>query len=586
MKILLVHGVGNSDAHADYYAPWQDAITKHFADAGAAAPPTFVGFHYDDLFQKHSSNPAVYAAALAELLGSAAWHSIADPIGNLFHRSRDFSASDIRWTAGMVAQLSVEWALRNDLRNKLADTIATEQPDAIFAHSLGTLVTYDFFRNDERAATAAPNATYVTFGSQINNVFARSKLFPGPVQVPSVKFWFHLFNKSDPVLTADIKLSATNFQHILTPSSAGHDPIGTPDAPGYLNHPEAAVVYRALATTSGAREFKRSTTLYRKVLARPERRALLIGIDEYPDPATRLAGCVNDTFRMSALLQDRGFKAEDIRVVLNDRATADNIRERLDWLFDDAENGMERVLFYSGHGTQLPGYNWQEKVDHIDECLVPYNFDWTKETAITDDDLFARYSNLPFSARVFMILDCCHAGGMHRDGGPRVRGITPPDDIRHRAIEWVSKEQMWRERPLKPINNEFGGTPSEKTAYMGSNGSTYRLGRGMKGRSLKHSVYRKLAPDERGPFLPVILESCAEGGKAYEYREGTASYGAFTFALSRTLRERPTSTFLSAVSRVAKTLKALGFDQEPQLLGPGAVVRKRIPGVVSKSPVR
>ena len=581
MKILLVHGVGHSDASPDYYAPWKAAIAEHLRAAGAPTAPTFVELHYDDLFDAHYNSPVLYPIAIAEMLGSAAYHTFADPISGLFHRSRDLS-DDIRWKAGMVAQLTVEAGLRNDLRDRLADLLDTEAPDVIAAHSLGTLITYDFFRNDPRGATAAPNATYITFGSQINNTCARSKLFPGPIKVPNVKFWFHLFNPHDPVLTADIKLSAANFQRVVTDSRAGHDPLGTAQDPGYLNHANTAVVYRALATRSGAREFTRATALLKRLHAKPRRRALLVGIDSYSDPAARLDGCVNDTFTMSAVLQERGFAAEDIRVVLNDRATADGIRERLDWLFDEADDGMERVLFYSGHGAQMPGYNMAERVDHVDECLVPYDFAWTRESAITDDDLFTRYSNLPFAARVFMVLDCCHAGGMHRDGGPRVRGIVPPDDIRHRMLEWDRREHMWRERAMHAINDQFGGDAANRAAYMGRNGCTFRLGRGMRGRSLKHAVYRTLPADERGPFLPVIVESCSEGGKAYEYREGTASYGAFTFALARTLRAQPNSTFERAVSRVAETLKRLGFDQQPQILGPSAIVKKRVPGVVRR----
>jgi len=63
---------------------------------------------------------------------------------------------------------------------------------------------------------------------------------------------------------------------------------------------------------------------------------------------------------------------KDIRVVLNDRATAQGIRERLTWLAGRrAEDGTERVFFYSGHGAQMPGYSAEESVDHVDECLVP-----------------------------------------------------------------------------------------------------------------------------------------------------------------------------------------------------------------------
>src|ERR1700716_2613031 len=38
--------------------------------------------------------------------------------------------------------------------------------------------------------------------------------------------------------------------------------------------------------------------------------------------------------------------------------------------------------------------------------------------------------------RRFNMFSDRHSGGITRDAGPRVRGVTPPDDIRHRALRW------------------------------------------------------------------------------------------------------------------------------------------------------
>jgi hypothetical protein len=579
MKILLVHGVGHCDANPDYYQDWKQAIAAQLQSAGMTQNPEFGELHYDDLFDKYNHATTVYLKAVAELTAAAAWHTIVDPLAGIFRPTTRGFGDDVRWRAGMVAQICTEDGLRRELRNLVADALSQDNYDLIAAHSLGTLVTYDFLRNDPRGKTMAANLQYMTFGSQINNVFARSKMFPGPIKLPNVKFWFHLFNKNDPVLTAPITLNDDKFLQVLTPSLAGHDPIGTQAQPGYLNHPNTLeLVWRTLATPSGAREFQKSARVIRKLKQKPQRRALLIGINKYPNPADQLEGCVNDTYLVSAMLQERGFQAEDLRMLLDDRATAQAIRERLDWLLEDADDGAERVLFYSGHGAQMPGYNAQERVDHVDECLVPWDFAWTKESAITDDDFFARYRNLPFNARFFAMFDCCHSGGIHRDGGPRVRGLVAPDDIRHRLLEWNAREQMWKQRPLDPINQNFGGSKEEREKFMGRNLATYRLGRGMRGRQITRSTYHKLRPDERGPYLPIIIEACQEDKLSYEYRHGAISYGAFTFSFVKDLRARRRSTFVEAVNRAAATLKDMEFDQVPQILGPKAVVNKPIPG--------
>ncbi len=149
-------------------------------------------------------------------------------------------------------------------------------------------------------------------------------------------------------------------------------------------------VYRVLAQQPAPRALAERSAAYQQTVTDRHRRALLIGINNYPDPASRLDGCVNDVFLMSSVLQEIGFDPEDIRVVLDERATGAAIRERIDWLLEGTADGQERVLFYSGHGAQLPDYNPAEVVDHVDECLVPYDFHWTQESAITDDD-FLRY---------------------------------------------------------------------------------------------------------------------------------------------------------------------------------------------------
>lgn len=582
MKILLVHGIGHSDNDPNYYAGWKAAIIAGLRASGMKSDPIFAEFHYDDLFAKHYAGPGLYAVAVTELMATALVHTIADAIGNLFRPSRalTYGGDTLRWFAGMVAQFTTESALRRDLRDRLADTLTAEAPDVIAAHSLGTLLTFDFLHNDPRAASSS-RRTYLTFGSQINNVFVRSRLWPGRLVMPRVTAWYHLYNAQDKAFTADISLpDAPAFRSIATTSAAGHSPTQVGSDPGYLNHPNTQrYVWTALAGKTGVRSLRQPFAVIDAVAEPPRRRALLIGINEYPQAEDRLEGCVNDVFLMSSVLQERGFAAEDIRVVLNGRATAAGIRERLAWLLEDAGDGMERVLFYSGHGAQLPGYNATEKIDHVDECLVPHDFAWTKESAITDDDFFRLYSDLPFSARLLTIFDCCHSGGMTRDGSHKARGLTPPDDIRHRLLRWNPAEQMWQARELPPINKSFGGTAEQRHQMMGQKGATFRLGRGMRLRQhITATESDRLVAEKRALFLPVIVEACGENQLSYEYRHGTISYGAFTYALAKTLRSEPAASFATLIARTSATLTRLGYEQTPQLVGPAKILKHPVPG--------
>ena len=89
----------------------------------------------------------------------------------------------------------------------------------------------------------------------------------------------------------------------------------------------------------------------------------------------------------------------------------------------------------------------------------------------------------------------------------------PPDDIRHRLLRWDATLQMWRARKLEPINEAFGGDDHIQAQFMGTNRATYRLGRGMRGRTLSERIYKKLPPDQRGPYLPVIIDPSHAVGK-------------------------------------------------------------------------
>src|SRR5262249_22743366 len=158
-----------------------------------------------------------------------------------------------------------------------------------------------------------------------------------------------------------------------------------------------------------------------------------------------------DVFLMSSVLQECGFEPEDIRVVLDDRATAAGILERLHWLLDGTVAGNQRCFYYSGHAAPVPTYAVDGKVNHVDACLVPCAFASSRETAITDDRLLDLYSALPYGVHFMMVLDSCYSGGMTR-GGVRVRGLDPPDDIRHRMLRWDRRTEMWVPRELPPAN--------------------------------------------------------------------------------------------------------------------------------------
>lgn len=600
LKIVGIHGLG--DHRGDPWAEhWEQSIQTSLPRSDQIGL-TFTPFTYDDIFERVEISTQESISALWKLTRSGldswrrrprrapAQRGLFDWMGSQFDAAQD----RLRWTAGYVVAWLEDDEFRRDVRRRLLNVLKTEKPDLLLAHSLGSLISYDALTHSDlnlasqrTLRTHLKKMIYVSLGSQIGNPFVRANLTPGRVEMPSVRRWYHLFNPEDDVFTAPIPMpSVANFVQLTTFFDI--DGWADHDANRYLRHPTTV----ANLWDPVSREAVGETTMVaaaRSLMAaqaplgavrKPRRRAVLVGINEYPDPTDRLHGCVNDTFLFSSVLQECGFEAEEIRVVLNERATAAGILERLHWLLEDAAPNDELVFYYSGHGARLPTYGAAEEVDRMDETLVPWDFDWSPETCVKDDQIFDLYSQLPYDTKFFMMFDCCHSGDMHRSGIATIRGLTPPDDIRHRAMRWDVKTQMWVSRELVPLNPEFSPDDEVQKKFTGTEGDVLRLGRAMPLRQMSAKEYEIVKKREKapvGPYLPVILEACQEHEYAYEYRHGVESYGAFTYSLAHILRQRKRITFADLIDATRKRLKELQYDQVPQLLGPDKILKSTIP---------
>ncbi len=197
------------------------------------------------------------------------------------------------------------------------------------------------------------------------------------------------------------------------------------------------------------------------------KKALLVGINDYKQ-VKDLRGCVNDVTNMRSVLRTyRGFTNDEIRVLVDGRATKENILYRLKWLVDGAAPGDTLVFHFSGHGSQIRDRDKDELRDHLDELICPYDMNWD-DGYITDDKLREIFDTLPKKAVAEVFLDCCHSGTGLRDLGlerpaelglehPAVdRFLPPPEDILCR-LEGEQRElkPTWRFMPTdnRPSSN-------------------------------------------------------------------------------------------------------------------------------------
>lgn len=163
-----------------------------------------------------------------------------------------------------------------------------------------------------------------------------------------------------------------------------------------------------------------------QVTAEVHKRALLVGVGDYGNVERDLPGIPTDIINMRQALQYMGYKRADIRILLNEQATARAIlREMNEWLV-----GEDDLLYFSGHGTQVPDQNGDEP-DGLDEVLMPHDAreqvygDTSKlENVLLDDDIGA-WLERRGARRTLLVLDACSTSGAMRNSLTWSSGVRP-----------------------------------------------------------------------------------------------------------------------------------------------------------------
>ncbi len=291
LKILCVHGLGDQRT-SGWEALWTKALETAFPRLpGLSYVPEFLT--YDDIF---ADTEITFAESVA-----AIWKLAKSGVSEIGRRDRGFVSdiSDrIKWTAGYVVEWVQDEKFKKATRDRVLDAIVKQKPDVVLAHSLGSLITYNAFTHpdakSDEVAQALARIRYVTFGSQIANPFVIRNLTNGRIQPLDLRFWYHLYNVHDDVFTAPIRLpDARNFSQTETP----FDDPGMADhsAVGYITNPATiANVWRSIAAeATNARTFAPAIVAQGRARAgkpRRKQKALLVGINDYPDAANRLEG--------------------------------------------------------------------------------------------------------------------------------------------------------------------------------------------------------------------------------------------------------------------------------------------------------
>ncbi|MFU2488593.1 caspase family protein [Thauera sp. WH-1] len=251
------------------------------------------------------------------------------------------------------------------------------------------------------------------------------------------------------------------------------------------------------------------------------KRALCIGINDYPGTDSDLSGCVNDARDWSAMLQGRGFV---VQTLFDAQATRAAMHDAIESLVGGAKNGDTIVFTYSGHGTWVEDEDGDEP-DGRDEGLCPY--DIGTAGPLLDDDLRALFDRRATGARLILIADSCHSGSVHRGddsaldaGGPRPRFMPP---------------EVW----MKAADLPHAPRASSLTLIGGM---------------------RRAGGD-------LLLAGCRDEEFSWDTSFGGRPNGAFSYYALKTLREQQPRNYEQWHAAIRRYLPSTRLPQEPQIAG-------------------
>jgi hypothetical protein len=245
------------------------------------------------------------------------------------------------------------------------------------------------------------------------------------------------------------------------------------------------------------------------------KRALCVGINDYPGTNSDLSGCVNDANDWAAVLKTRKYETV---VLLDKKATRKGIVTALNELIQGAQAGDSLVFTYSGHGSWLP-------------------YDIDKEQYLMDDDLAKVFDQTPADVRLYFVSDSCHSGSVakfapdpvgNRNRLPKIR-LLPP-------LQFV-KDTSQRERILLAMR-----------APVSSKGEKY-------------------------PAL--LLAGCKDVEFSYDADFNGRPNGAMTRVAIDALKKKP-KTPQEWHTEIRRRLPSQMYPQTPQLFGGTAAKKGRM----------
>jgi hypothetical protein len=255
-------------------------------------------------------------------------------------------------------------------------------------------------------------------------------------------------------------------------------------------------------------------------------KALLVGINQYPNPNNSLRGCVNDILDMEHYIAETNkvYAKENIKKLTDKDATKQGIINQIKWLLEGATPGDQLLFHYSGHGAQAATLFPHLESDGLDEIICPYDFNGSSATAFRDKEFAYLFAAIPKGVHFIWISDSCHAEDLSRDP-------VSSDPVSSHALQY-----------------RYFNTPHPVLAEPAA------------------TLLANKAP-VLTPLNGAMLSACSSNQLSADAIINNRFNGAFTHYLIENLMEYPHKPLELIVDLVDVDLTQNGYDQNPHIEG-------------------
>lgn len=144
--------------------------------------------------------------------------------------------------------------------------------------------------------------------------------------------------------------------------------------------------------------------------------ALVVGVADYADAPRLPTAVLHDAADVAAVLRDFGrcgYPSNQVRHLSDSQATAEAIRQGLDWLARTTSEESTVLFFFSGHG-------WREEAGgRVTNYLLGHDA-WVSDAerrGLIDGPTLTAHLRAIRAERLVVIFDCCHAAGAELKSG-------------------------------------------------------------------------------------------------------------------------------------------------------------------------